>query len=112
MKFDTQLQESIIDYLNSREDMFNHGYTGTYFFKTWPKGEERFSIKSKKPHGDKDDISAEINVFSNRYEENKKYGVEISIEMYHWGYQSEEFMFQGWVESLEEFKIILKSVGL
>lgn len=29
-----------------------------------------------------------------------------------WGYTSEETVFQGWVESVEEFKIILNSVGL
>lgn len=112
MKFDTPLQKEIVDYLNSREDLFFHGYTGTHFYKTWERGKDKFIVTSKRPHGDKDSISAEIYIYSNRYEENNKYGVEFKIDMYMWGYSSDETVFQGWAENLEEFKIILKAVGL
>lgn len=112
MKYDNKLQQEIVEYLNKREDLFYAGYTGTFFYQTWPKWEEKYSIESNKPHGDKTNISAEIKIYSNVYPENEKYGVEFSIEMYHWGYQSQEKMFGGWAENLEEFKIILKAVGL
>lgn len=46
------------------------------------------------------------------YPENDKLGIEFKIDMYMWGYQSQETVFQGWAESLEEFKLILKAVGL
>lgn len=112
MKYDNKLQEDVVKYFNSREDFYSHGYSGTYFFRTWKLGEDKEIIHSKKPHGDKDLISASVNIYSNRYEENSQYGVEIKIEMYMWGYQSEEPVFQGWVESIEELEVILKAVGL
>lgn len=112
MKYDNKLQQDIVEYLNTIEEIFYSGYTGTFHYQTWPKWEEKSSMTSNKPHGDKTNISAEIRVYSNRYPENEKYGVEISIEMYMWGYQSQEHVFQGWVESVDELKIILKAVGL
>lgn len=112
MKFDNKLQEDIVAYFKNREDFYFHGYTGTYFFRTWKLGEDKYIIRSKKPHGDKDMISASVNIYSNNYEENSKYGVEVKIEMYMWGYQSDETVFQGWIESIHELEIILKSVGL
>ena len=80
MKFDNKLQENIFNYFTSREDFHFHGYAGTFFFKTWEKGEEKKIIHSKKPHGDKDMISASVLIYSNRYHENEKYGVEMKIE--------------------------------
>ena len=112
MKYDNKLQEEIIQYMNNNQNFHNHGYTGTHFYNTWEKGKEPNSIKSKKPHGDKDNISASVLIYSNRYKENEKYGVEFRIDMYMFGYQSEETVFQGWAENLEEFKIIIKAVGL
>jgi hypothetical protein len=38
--------------------------------------------------------------------------VEIKIEMYLWGYQTEEPVFQGWVESVDQLKVICNAVGL
>lgn len=112
MKYDNKLQEDIAEYFQNRGDMYYHGYTGTHFFRTWKLGEDKHIIHSKKPHGDKNMISASINIYSNAYEDNSKYGVEIKIEMYMWGYQSDETVFQGWVESIEDLEIILKAVGL
>ena len=112
MKFDNKLQEDIFNYFTSREDFYFHGYTGTFFFNTWKKGKEKEIIHSKKPHGDKDMISASVLIYSNRYPENKKYGVEMKIEMYLWGYQSEETVFQGWIENIEQLKVICNAVGL
>ena len=112
MKYDNKLQEIIVEYMDNHKLFFKHGYSGTHFYSTWEKGKERFIIDSKKPHGDKTSISSEILIYSNRYKENEEYGVEFKIKMYMWGYQSDEVVFQGWAESLEEFKIILKSVGL
>ena len=57
-------------------------------------------------------ISASVLIYSNRYPENKKYGVEMKIEMYMWGYQSEETVFQGWIENIEQLKVICNAVGL
>ena len=112
MKFDNKLQEEIFNYFNSRTDFHFHGYTGTFFFRTWEKGKEKYQIDSKKPHGDKDSISATVYIYSNRYPENEKYGVEMKIEMYMWGYQSEETVFQGWVESIDQLQTICNAVGL
>lgn len=112
MKFDNKLQEDIFNFFTEREDFHFHGCTGTFFFNTWEKGEEKKIIHSKKPHGDKDMISASIFIYSNRYSENKEYGVEMKIEMYMWGYQSEETVFQGWVENIEQLKVICNAVGL
>jgi hypothetical protein len=112
MKFDNKLQEDVFNYFNSRGDFHFHGYTGTFFFRTWEKGKDKHQIDSKKPHGDKDSISATIYIYSNRYHENEKYGVEMKIEMYMWGYQSEETVFQGWVENIDQLKIICNAVGL
>jgi hypothetical protein len=112
MKFDNDLQKDIFNYFNEREDFFFHGYTGTFFFNTWEKGKEKHQLDSKKPHGDKNSISANVLVYSNRYKENEKYGVEIKIEMYMWGYQSQEIVFRGWIEDINQLKIIIKSVGL
>ncbi len=110
-KYDNDLQKEIVYYLNSNDTFFFHGYTGTFFFMTWDKGAKKFPITSKKPNGD-NSISATINVFSNIHEEHSKYGVELSISIFLWRFQTDELMFQGWVESLEEFKTVLKAVGL
>jgi hypothetical protein len=112
MKFDNKLQEDVFNYFNSRDDFNFHGYTGTFFFRTWEKEKDKYQIDSKKPHGDKGSISATICIYSNRYPENEKYGVEMKIEMYMWGYQSEETVFQGWVENIDQLKIICNAVGL
>ena len=112
MKFDNKLQEEVYNYFNEREDFYFHGYTGTFFFNTWEKGKEKHQLDSKKPHGNKDSISASVLIYTNVYSENEKFGVEIKIEMYLWGYQSQETMFQGWVESIVELKTICKAVGL
>lgn len=112
MKFDNKLQEDVFNYFYSRNDFYFHGHTTTFFFQTWEKGGEKKQIESKKPHGDKYNISATVYIYSNRYPENKKYGVEIKIEMYMWGYQSEEPVFQGWVENIEQLKVICNAVGL
>ena len=112
MKFDSKLQEDIFNYFTNREDFHFHGYTGTFFFNTWEKGKEKEIIHSKKPYGDKDMISVSVLIYSNRYPENVKYGVEMKIEMYMWGYQSEEPVFQGWVENIEQLKVICNAVGL
>lgn len=112
MKFDSKLQENIFNYFTNRKDFHFHGYTGTFFFNTWEKGKEKEIIHSKKPHGDKDMISASVLIYSNRYPENVKYGVEMKIEMYMWGYQSKETVFQGWVENIEQLKVICNAVGL
>lgn len=112
MKFDNKLQEEVYNYFNEREDFYFHGYTGTFFFNTWEKGKEKHQLASKKPHGNKDSISASVLIYTNVYSENEKFGVEIKIEMYLWGYQSQETMFQGWVESVGELKAICKAVGL
>lgn len=112
MKYDNKLQEEVVNFFQNREGFHLHGYTGTFFFGTWPKGEEEFQITSKKPHGDKDSISARVSIYSNRYPENDVHGVEMKIEMYMWGYQTDEVVFQGWVESIAELEIILKAVGL
>jgi|SRR5690606_13721612 len=112
MKFDNKLQEDVFNYFNSRDDFYFHGYSGTFFFRTWKKGDEKHQIESKKPHGDKNSISATIYIYSNRYPENEKYGVEMKIEMYMWEYQSEETVFQGWVENIDQLKIICNAVGL
>lgn len=53
MDFDNKLQEDIFNYFIRRKDFYFHGYTGTFFFKTWGKGDEKHQIDSKKPHGDK-----------------------------------------------------------
>jgi hypothetical protein len=112
MKFDNNLQEEVFNYLSSLEIFYFKGYTGTFFFQTWEKGQEKFPITSIVPHGEKNNISATIYLYSNRIKENEKYGVEIKIEMYMWGFQSEEPVFQGWVTNIDELKIILKAVGL
>ena len=113
MKYDNELQEEIISYFRDRQDFFEKSTPLTFFFDTWPKGEEKYIISSKKPHGNKNMVSASVSVYRNiRYPENEKYGVELKIDMYMWGYQSEEPVFQGWVENMEELKVIVKSVGL
>ncbi len=112
MEYENKLQENIVNYFMDRDDFYYHGYTGTFFFNTWKKGKEKESIRSKKPHGDKDSISASVLIYTNRYEENKKFGVEFKIQMYMWGYQSEEEVFQGWAEGVEDVKLICKAVGL
>lgn len=112
MRFDNKLQENVFNYFNNRSDFYFHGYTGTFFFNTWKKGEDKQQIISKKPHGDKDSVSTTVLIYSNRYPENEKYGVEMKIEMYMWGYQTEEVVFQGWVENINDLEIICKAVGL
>jgi len=112
MKYTSQLQKDIVDYFNAREDFHYHGYTGTFFFNTWKKGEQMYQIDAKKPHGDKDFISASILICSNKYVENEKHGIEMKIEMYMWGYQSQETVFQGWIESIDQLEIIILAVGL
>ena len=112
MRFDNALQKDIFNWFSNRSDFYFHGYTGTFWFNTWAKGDDKFAITSKKPHGYKDLISATVAIYSNRYPENEKYGVEMKIEMYMWGYQSEEVVFQGWVEDIECLETICKAVGL
>lgn len=112
MKFDNKLQEEVFNYFNDREDFHFHGYTGTFFFNTWKKGEKKYQIESKKPHGDKVHISAMVCIFSNRYVDNEMFGVEMKIEMFMWGYQTEEIVFQGWVENIDQLKLICNAVGL
>lgn len=112
MKFDNKLQQDVFSYFNGRNDFHYHGYTGTFFFKTWEPGDEKHQIDSKKPHGDKDSISASVLIYSHRHPDNEKHGVEIKIEMYIWGYQIEEPVFQGWVENIDQLKVICNAVGL
>jgi hypothetical protein len=113
MKYYNKLQKEIVEYLHRDPIFYSHGRTSTHFFKTWTKEKEKFQITALKPHGYKDNISAEIRVYENSlYPENDKLGIEFKIDMYMWGYQSQETVFQGWAESLEEFKLILKAVGL
>ena len=112
MKYDNSLQEDIVNHFHNRDDFYYHGYTGTHWFNSWKKGEEKHIVRSKKPHGGKYSISTQVAVYSNRLKEDEQYGVEMKIDMYLWEYQTEETMFQGWVESIEELEVILKSVGL
>lgn len=108
MTFDSELQEEIVNYFKNRKDFYFHGSHTTYFFKTWEKGKDKFPIDSNRPIGGKYNISAEVDVYKSCID----FGVEISIDMYLWGYQSEETVFQGWVENMDGLKTILKAVGL
>lgn len=112
MKFDNKLQEDVFNYFDDRDDFHYHGNTGTFWFSSWEKGKDKHIIRSKKPHGDKDSISATVMIYSNRYPENEKFGVEMRIEMYMWGYQTEEIVFQGWIENIDQLEVICNSVGL
>lgn len=112
INFDNKLQEDIFHYFSNSGDFYFHGYTGTFSFRTWDVGQKKYPITSKKPHGNKDTISATVSIFSNSYPDNDKYGVEIKIEMYMWGYQTEEVVFRGWVEDIEQLKTVCHAVGL
>jgi len=112
MRFDSELQREVFNYFDKRKDFFYFGNTGTFFFNSWEKGKEKHLMKSKKPHGDKDSISTSVSIYSNRYPDNRIFGVEMKIVMFMWGHQTEEPVFQGWVESIEDLKIICKSTGL
>lgn len=112
MKFKNKLQEDIFNYFNTRNDFHFHGYTGTFFFNSWEKGGEKYQLKSLRPHGNCTSISTSVRIYANDYSEFDKYGVEIAIEMYLWSYQTEEIVFQGWVESIEQLETICTCVGL
>jgi hypothetical protein len=112
MKFDNHLQKDIFEYFNQRPDFHFHGFTGTFFFNTWKKGMEKHVIESKKPLANKTAISASVRIYSNKYAEDEKHGVEMAIDFYLWSAQSQETVFQGWVESIDQLKTICASVGL
>lgn len=110
ISFHSDLQEQVFNYFNDRVGFHFNGRTAaTIFFNSWKKNEDRYIIDLKKPQGD--DTSASISVFI-YLTSDKEYGIELKIEMFLWKYQTEEVVFQGWVENIEQLKIIMNAVGL
>lgn len=101
------LKEQVINYFNNREDFYCHGSTMTHFFATWPKGSDKFIIECKKEYSGKNSISAEVKIY-----QETELGVEIKIEFYLWGHGTWTTVFEGWVENLDELKVVIKAVGL
>lgn len=103
------VREQIIDYLHTDERFYHHGKTVTDFFMSWEKGDKYQGdfLDLKKSHSGKTLAKAQILVFTNDCEE-----VELKVELYLNSYLEWETFFEGWVENLDEFKTVLKMVGL
>lgn len=109
MKFDNSLQKEIVEFFNKDNRFYFHGYTGTHWFKSVPKNEdgEWDFIRLTKPSGGKSLAIVTIRIYSS-YE--KTNSVELAVDMNI--SQTDETHFYGWVESMDEFKMMMKLIGL
>ena len=111
MKYDSVLQENCIGLLLSDGRFRYNGYTGTHWITTWEKGDEDQGglVDLCREHSLKSLAKIRVLVFSNRYSEE---GLNFKIELNLSSYCEWETFFEGWVDSLDEFRLILKSVGI
>lgn len=111
MKFSNALQKEIVEYLLSDKRFFYLGFTGTHFISSWEKGDEDKGnfIDLKKDHSSKSSAKVEIHIYTNMYSNRE---VEFKIILYLVSYYEWETFFEGWAENLDEFKMVLKMVGL
>lgn len=108
LPFQTDIQKQVFDEIMKLPYMRYHGYTGTIFIKSQA---DKF-VDLKKPNSYSQLVQVLVLIFQYKHEEYKKFGVEIKINMTFNSSYEEEPVFQGWVESIEELKTILKTIGL
>lgn len=111
MKFSNDLQKEIVEYLLSDNRFYYIGYSGTHFIASWYKGDTTKGnfIPLNKAHSGKTSAKVEILIFTDNYETNE---VELTIKLYLPSYLQWDTFFDGWVENLEEFKLVMKMLGL
>lgn len=112
MKFTNNLQKQLVEYLMTNKRFVYHGYTGTYFFMSYEKGEPGYNsypyTDFKRLHSGKNPSGVRILIFS---EEDTEL-VNLKIEIYLNSYCEWTTFFEGWIDNMEEFEIIFKAVGL
>jgi hypothetical protein len=114
MEYQNKLQQEIVEQLSKDVRFYYHGYTGTFFFRTIGEvdKEDSFSgdfLELNKRQSDKSLAKVRFYIHTDRFETKE---CHFKIEMYLNSYCDWDTFFEGWVESIEEFNLILKSVGL
>lgn len=112
MKYTNELQKQIVEQLQADDRFYYHGYTGTFFFMSYEKGEPEYcsfpTEDLKRLHSGKNPSGVRILIFSESNTELVNYKIEIYLNSYCEWYT----FFEGWVDNIEEFNIIFKAVGL
>lgn len=108
-KTSKELHDAIANYFYNELGFHYHGKAAHTDIRNYPKGEGMSIMESKKTISGKSNISVSIKLF-NPDEDTTE--CNLRIEFYLWGYQEQTTMFDGWVNSIDELKIILKTIGL
>jgi hypothetical protein len=111
MKFSNDLQKEIVEYLLSDNRFSYIGYTGTHFIASWHKGDIQRGdfIPLKKDHSGKSSAKVEILVFPDTYSATE---VNLEIKLYLPSYLEWDTFFEGYVENIDELKLVMKMIGL
>lgn len=112
MKYKNDLQKEIVEYL-LRDERFHYiGYTGTHWITTYEKGDKYegsyIEVDEHRLHSGKGLAKVRFLVFSQDDSPLQNMKIELSLNSYcEW-----DTFFEGWVDSLDELKLIMKCLGL
>lgn len=107
------MKEELINYLNSILYYKGRGVNNG-MWESWKEKdiENPPTISTTKPIGQKDYGWFRVYYYYNSPEDTLKYGHEFCIERYIPSHCEEARVFEGWVQNVEELKLILTCVGL
>ena len=115
-KIKNELQQEIIEFLES-DNRFEYQWLmiggNSFTTSNYNKESENCDfIELKLPFSGKTLAAVKIHLYNDWDYDEPKDAVKVKIEMYLNSYNMWETFFEGWIWTLDEFKFILKSLGI